>query len=56
MLHKRKTPMLIINKNGAIFLQGKDNKKYIPTFETEKDKPNSLYVDNSKKEEGLSNA
>lgn len=45
--------MLIINKDGVVIFQGKDSANYSPNFETEKDKPNSLYVDNSKKEEGL---
>jgi hypothetical protein len=46
--------MITIRKNGVIILQAKDNENYSPNFETEKDKPSSLFENSNKKEEGLS--
>jgi hypothetical protein len=47
--------MLTIRKNGKIIDQAKDNRtNFTPTFESEKDKPNTLFVNNEKAERGLS--
>jgi hypothetical protein len=43
--------MLTIRKNKAIIIQVKDDQPYVPTYETEKDKPNSLYVTEHKEDE-----
>lgn len=39
--------MLTIRKNGVIISQAKDNPNYKPTYETEKDKPKTLYVNSN---------
>lgn len=44
--------MLTIKKDGKIIEQAKDNPNYMPTYETEKDKPNTLYA-HQQQERGL---
>jgi len=41
--------MMTFRKNGVIVDQAKSDPNYIPTFETERDKPDSLFVDNEEK-------
>lgn len=36
--------MLTIRQNKKILFQAEDQQKYIPTYEVEKDKPDTLYV------------
>lgn len=36
--------MLTIRKNKAIIIQAEDQQNYIPSYETEKNKPDTLYV------------
>ena len=45
--------MLTIYKDGKIYLQAKDSPDYAPTWESEKDKPNTLYTNNQEEERGL---
>jgi hypothetical protein len=35
---------LVIRKNGIVILEAKDDTEYIPSYETEKDKPVTMYV------------
>jgi hypothetical protein len=51
----QKIGSLTIRKNGKILYQAKSDHDYTPTYETEKDKPNTLYVHNKEFERGLVN-
>jgi len=45
---------MIIKRNGKVVDIAEDKKPYTPTFESEKDKPNTLYTNTKKEERGLS--
>lgn len=47
--------MIQVRKNGKLIVDAKDNPNYNPSYETEKDKPNTLYVNNTESEGRLSN-
>jgi hypothetical protein len=44
---------MIIKRNGKVVDVAEDNPNYKPTFESEKDKPNTLYTTSQKEIRGL---
>lgn len=43
-IRRVQTRMLTIRQNKKILFQAEDQQKYSPTYEIEKDKPDTLYV------------
>jgi hypothetical protein len=46
---------MIIKRNGKVVDVAEDNPNYKPTFESEKNKPNTLFTNTTKEERGLTN-
>jgi hypothetical protein len=41
---RRRVRVLVIRKNKKVLFQIEDQQNYVPNYEVEKDKPNTLYV------------